>query len=103
MLSAERAAHPGPEQRPPVGRDRQPLLQACDEGAEQHASGDVDRERDPRPVPGDGRSRLDQGGPRAGAHRPAGEDRGQLTTIGGHVRLPAELQEPPSDRRRLTP
>ena len=69
---------PGGEERAPVARGRQPLLQARDEVAEQERAEDVHGERRPRPLPRVHRRGLCQTRTRERAHAPAREDRDQL-------------------------
>jgi hypothetical protein len=77
----QRAAQAGAQQRPAVGREREALLEPRDEPAERERPGDVHPERDPRPVAGLRRERLDERRAQHGAGEPAGEDGGQLTAV----------------------
>ena len=84
----QRAAEPGAEERPPVGRQRQALLQARREVAERERPDDVRDERRPRPLAGRGRQRLDEPEARERADEAAGEDRRELAAINPHRHRP---------------
>src|SRR3954454_16516365 len=79
----ESAAQPGAEERPPVARGRQALLQAGGEVAEQRGAGDVHGEGHPRPAAGVRRERLRESRARQGAEAAAGEDGRQLAAVDG--------------------
>jgi hypothetical protein len=72
----ERPAHAGAQEGAAVGADREPLLQARDEVAEEEAADDVDGKDRPRPMSGLGGRELDEPGPDRGSQGAAGEDSG---------------------------
>ena len=88
------AAHPGAEQRPPVARQRQPLLQPGHEVPEQERRHDVHRERRPRPRGGRMRERLGERGAGQGPERAAREDRRDRPPV-----RPRQHEPPPGRRR----
>ena len=80
----QRAADAGAEERPPVGGERQALLQARRRVAEQERAGEVDEERRPRPRIARVREPLADLGARDRAEHAAGEDGRQLARVGAH-------------------